>query len=146
MWGWKGRAIQFVNLGTRWGKWSVSRPGRFKPWKVHPEYTLNMRPSWPSTGLDTLQTRKIPRTCRRWKHNPQCSRCTTSAIRVRLRRCVLLNLDSFLYATTSSTVTTLGRMRFMVLCIWQLKTISMDLQHHLNTHFIPRSGMLTAGC
>jgi hypothetical protein len=40
---------------------------------------------WPSTGLDTLQTRKVPRTCRRCKHNPQCSRCTTSAIFVRLR-------------------------------------------------------------
>ena len=101
-----------------------------------------MKLSGPSTGLNALQTRKIPRTCRRWKHRPQCCSCTTSVKLVHLRSVssrkftfdFLPNRKLYSYDTGTHEV----------LCIWQVsshfltaffftKKISIDLQPRLNT-------------
>jgi hypothetical protein len=81
-----------------------------------------MRLGGPSAGLEALQARKIlahvgvGSTTRSAVAEPQAPHVFTFGV------WVLLNLDSFFYATTSSTITTLGRARFAVLCIWQLSS------------------------
>jgi len=87
-----------------------------------PQYAWNMRLSWPSTGLDTLQTRKTLAHVGDGSTTRNAVALPPAPYVFAFGVWVLLNLDSFLYATTSSTVTTLGRMRFMVLCIWQLSS------------------------
>jgi hypothetical protein len=36
-----------LDLGTRWGEWSASRPGRFTPGKRVPRYPLDRRVGGP---------------------------------------------------------------------------------------------------
>jgi hypothetical protein len=63
-----GIAPCILDLGTRLGEWSASRPGRFTPRERAPDTHWIGRWVGPRTVLDTVVKRKIPSNCRDSNH------------------------------------------------------------------------------
>jgi len=53
-------APRILDLGSRWGEWSDSFPGRFTPRERAPWHPLDRRLVGPVVGLDKVVKRKIP--------------------------------------------------------------------------------------
>jgi hypothetical protein len=57
---WSGDiAPRILDLGTRWGEWSASRPGRFNPRETAPGTHYIGGCVGPTAGLDEVVKRKI---------------------------------------------------------------------------------------
>jgi len=59
-----GIAPRILKLGTRWGEWSSSRPGRFTPRERAPVIYWIGESVRPRAGLDAEVKRKISSPCR----------------------------------------------------------------------------------